>query len=85
MFPDSGFKCFIAGYILGKILKKMVVVYLIFEKMLGDVSFVFVYLSLINILLFKMLIVGIYLEINGIPMILCLISVIWNICLKWFG
>ena len=45
-------------------------------------SFVFVYLSLINILLFKMLIVGIYLEINGIPMILCLISVIWNICLN---
>ena len=29
-----------------------------------------------------MLIVGIYLEINGIPMILCLISVIWNICLN---
>ena len=45
-------------------------------------SFVFVYLSLISILLFKMLIVGIYLEINGIPMILCLISVIWNICLN---
>ena len=39
-------------------------------------TFVFVYLSLISILLFKMLIVGIYLEINGIPMILCLISVI---------
>ena len=37
---------------------------------------------MISILLFKMLIVGIYLEINGIPMILCLISVIWNICLN---
>ena len=45
-------------------------------------SFAFVYLSLISILLFNMLIVGIYLEINGIPMILCLISVIWNICLN---
>ena len=40
------------------------------------VFFVFVYLSLIWILLFKMLIVGIYLDINGMPMILCLISVI---------
>ena len=29
-----------------------------------------------------MLIVGIYLERNGIPIILCLISVIWNICLN---
>ena len=66
---------FFVGYILDKILKRMVVVYLIFEKMLG-MSFVFVYLSLISILLFKILIVGIYLEINGIPMILCLISVI---------
>ena len=45
-------------------------------------SFVFVYLSLISNLLFNMLIVGIYLEINGIPMILFLISVIWNICLN---
>ena len=60
----------------------MVVVCLIFEKNVRDVSFVFVYLSLISILLFNMLIVGIYLEINGIPMILCLISVIWNICLN---
>ena len=29
-----------------------------------------------------MLIVGIYLDINGMPMILCLISVIGNICLN---
>ena len=45
----------------------------------------FLYLSLICILLFKMLIVGIYLDINVMPMILCLISVILNICLNgWF-
>ena len=60
----------------------MVVVYLIFEKMLGMfLLFLYIYL-LINILLFRMLIVGIYFEINGIPMILYLISVIWNICLN---
>ena len=46
-------------------------------------SFVFVYLSLINILLFKMLIVGIYLEINGIPMILCLIIGDMEYLFKW--
>ena len=33
-------------------------------------------------LLCKMFIVGIYLVINGIPMILCLISVMWNVCLN---
>ena len=67
---------FFVDYISDKILKRMVVVYLIFEKMLGMCYFVFVYFSLISILLFEMLIVGIYLEINGIPMILCLISVL---------
>ena len=72
---------FFVGYILDKILKRMVVVCLIFEKMLG-MCLLLLYLSLISILLFNMLIVGIYLEINGIPMILCLISVIWNICLN---
>ena len=45
-------------------------------KNVKAVFFVFVYLSSIWILLFKMLIVGIYLDINGMPMILCLISVI---------
>ena len=40
------------------------------------------YLSLVSILLFKTLIVGIYLVINGIAMILCFISVIWNVCLN---
>ena len=34
------------------------------------------------ILLFKILIVGVYLVINGIPIKLCFISVIWNVCLK---
>ena len=34
------------------------------------------------ILLFKILIVGIYLVITDIPTILCSISVIWNVCLK---
>ena len=66
----------VAGYKLGKILRRMVVVYLIFEKILVLFFFVFVYLSLISILLIKMLIVGINLDINGMPMILCLISVI---------
>ena len=66
----------VAGYKLGKIFRRMVVVYLIFEKMLELFFFVFVYLPLFSILLFKMLIVGIYLDINGMQMILCLISVI---------
>ena len=52
------------GYKLDKILRRLVVLYLIFEKMLELFFFVFVYLSLISILLFKMLIVGIYLDIN---------------------
>ena len=30
----------------------------------------------------KILIVGVYLVINGVPTILCFISVIWNNCLK---
>ena len=66
----------VVDYKWDKILRRMVVVCLIFEKMLELFFFVFVYLSLISILLFKMLIVGIYLDINGMPMILCLISVI---------
>ena len=73
---------FFVGYILDKILKKNGGCLFNLWKNVRDVSFVFVYLSLISILLFNMLIVGIYLEINGIPMILCLISVIWNICLN---
>ena len=51
-------------------------------KKVKAVFLVFVYLSLIWILLFKMFIVGIYLVINGMPMILCLISVMWNVCLN---
>ena len=45
-------------------------------KKVRAVFFVCVQLFLISILLFKMLIVGIYLDINGMPTILCLISVI---------
>ena len=66
----------VVAYKLDKILRRMVVVCLIFEKMLELYFFVSVYLSLISILLFKMLIVGIYFDIHGMPMILCLISVI---------
>ena len=43
---------------------------------------VLVYLSLICNLLFKMFLVRIYSVINGIPTILCFMSVMWNICLK---
>ena len=49
---------------------------------MSDDFFTFVYLSFMCIILFKTLIKGIYLVINGIPIILCLISVIWNFCLK---
>ena len=46
-------------------------------------SFLFLCICLLCIiLLFKTLIVGIFLVINGIPIILCFISVIWNIWLK---
>ena len=44
--------------------------------------FVLVYLSFIDILLFRILIVGIYLVKNSILTILCFISVIWKVCLK---
>ena len=44
--------------------------------------FILVYLSFIWILLFKMFIVGVYLVLNGMPMILCLISVLRKICLN---
>ena len=37
--------------------------------------FIFVYLSFICNLLFNIIIVGIYLVINGMPIILCLISI----------
>ena len=57
----------VLDYKWGKILSKMVVVCLIFERMLR---------------LFKMFIVGIYLVINSMPMILCLKSVIRNVCLN---
>ena len=51
-------------------------------KKVRDVSLSFVYLSLKYNLLFKMFILGIYLVINGIPTILCFMSVMWNTCLK---
>ena len=63
-------------YKWGKILRKMVVVCLIFGRMLR-LCFLFLY-----ILLFNIFIVGIYVIINDMPMILCLISVIWNVCLN---
>ena len=44
----------------------------------------FVNLSLIGKLLFRLLMVGIYLVINGVSTKLCLKSVKWNICLKGF-
>ena len=40
------------------------------------------YLSFICSLLFKLYIVGIYLVINGMPMILCFISVMRNVFLN---
>ena len=39
-------------------------------------------MTFIRNLLSKMVIVGIYYVVNGIPIILCFISVMWNICLK---
>ena len=66
----------VLDYKWGKILRKMVVVCLIFERMLR-LCFSFLYIYLLKwILLFKMFIVGILLVISGMPMILCLISVI---------
>ena len=58
----------------------MVVNYL---KNVSDVFFTLLYLSFFCILLFKTIIVGIYLVINGIPTITCFISVIWKFC--WNG
>ena len=41
---------------------------------------ILVYLSFILILLSNILIVGMSLVMNGIPMILCFISVMWKVC-----
>ena len=60
-------------------------VFLIFEKMLEMYFFRFLFLSLICNLQFKMFLGGIYLLINDIPFILCLLSVKWNICLTDFS
>ena len=68
-----------------KILKKMKVVYLIFEKNFKDVLLSFVYLTWIRSLLFKMFILEVCFVINSIPIILRLISVISNFCLKGFS
>ena len=43
------------------------------------------FLSLICNLQFNMFLGGIYLVINDIPIILCLLSVKWNICLTDFS
>ena len=43
---------------------------------------ILVYLSFNLILLSNILIVGIYLVMNGIAMILCFISVMWKVCLN---
>ena len=48
MFPDSVSGVFFVGYILDRISKRMVVVYLIFEKMLRMfLLFLYIYLLLI--------------------------------------
>ena len=52
------------------------------RKNVKAVFFILVNISFIWILLFMMFIVGIYLVINGMPMILCFISVMWNVCLN---
>ena len=52
------------------------------RKNVIDGFFILVYLSFICILLFRILILGIHLVTNGIPTILCSISVIWNFCWK---
>ena len=58
------------------------VVCLIFEKM-SKLCFSFLCIYLLNEFCFsKIFIFGIYSVINGIPMILCFISVIWKICLN---
>ena len=60
----------------------MVVVCLFFEKM-SKLCFSFsCYYLFLWILLFKIFIVGICLVKNGIAMILCLISVMWKVCLN---
>ena len=43
---------------------------------------ILVFLSVILVLLSNILIVGTYFVMNGIPITLCLISVIWNVCLN---
>ena len=51
-------------------------------KNVKAVFFILAYLSFIRILLLKSFIVGIYLVINGIPLRLCFISVMWKVCLN---
>ena len=46
--------------------------------------FIFVFLSFMCFLQIEILKVGIYLVINGIPIMLCFISLIWKVCLKGF-
>ena len=51
-------------------------------KNVGAVLCILVYISFILILLSNLLIVDMYILMNGIPMILCFISVIWKVCLN---
>ena len=60
----------VLGCIWGGVWRKMVVACLFFAKNVRDVFSILVYLSFIWILLFKTFIVGMYLVINGFPMIL---------------
>ena len=67
---------FVPDCIWGKILWWLFVYSL---KNVKDVFCILVYLSFIQILKFKIFIVGIYLVTYGFPMILCFILVIWKV------
>ena len=73
---------FFVDYIKGKILKKNGDCLFNLWKNIRDVLLSFIYSSLICNFLFKMFIVDIYLVLNGILTILCLMSVMRYICLK---
>ena len=70
---------FFLYYRWGKILKRMVV-YSFFGRMLKQCFAFFVYLSFIFFLLSNIFLVGMYFVMNEIPIILCFISVIGNVC-----
>ena len=60
----------------------MVVVCLIFERMLSMCSSILCTCLLYGVYYLRCFFVGIYLVINRMPMILCFISVMWNVCLN---